>query len=345
MESDVKLTKLAQCAGCGAKVGAGVLAQLLEGLQVHQDPNLLVGFDRSDDASVYRVSDELALVQTVDFFPPIADDPYLFGQIAAANALSDVYAMGGEPKLALNLMCVPRDMPQEAVRQILRGGYDKVYEAGCLITGGHSILDPEPKYGLAVTGFVRPDRVLTNSGARPGDVLLLTKPLGAGVLTTANKGGVAEEADMDRAYRQMAALNRSARDIMVNYRVHGCTDVTGFGFLGHLLEMAQGSGVSVRVETANLAFLPGAEDFARMGVLPEGMYRNRRFAESQVDPGGVPLYLQDLLYDPQTSGGLLIAVDPADAGELERALHGKVPCVQRAGTVGPEGNGPRISLQ
>ena len=345
MESEVKLTKLAQCAGCGAKVGAGVLAQLLEGLQVHQDPNLLVGFDRSDDASVYRVSDELALVQTVDFFPPIADDPYLFGQIAAANALSDVYAMGGEPKLALNLMCVPRDMPQEAVRQILRGGYDKVYEAGCLITGGHSILDPEPKYGLAVTGFVRPDRVLTNSGARPGDVLLLTKPLGVGVLTTANKGGVAEEADMDRAYRQMATLNRSARDIMVNYRVHGCTDVTGFGFLGHLLEMAQGSGVSVRVETANLAFLPGAEDFARMGVLPEGMYRNRRFAESQVDPGGVPLYLQDLLYDPQTSGGLLIAVDPADAGELERALHGKVPCVQRAGTVGPEGNGPRISLQ
>ena len=345
MESEVKLTKLAQCAGCGAKVGAGVLAQLLEGLQVHQDPNLLVGFDRSDDASVYRVSDELALVQTVDFFPPIADDPYLFGQIAAANALSDVYAMGGEPKLALNLMCVPRDMPQEAVRQILRGGYDKVYEAGCLITGGHSILDPEPKYGLAVTGFVRPDRVLTNSGARPGDVLLLTKPLGVGVLTTANKGGVAEEADMDRAYRQMATLNRSARDIMVNYRVHGCTDVTGFGFLGHLLEMAQGSGVSVRVETANLAFLPGAEDFARMGVLPEGMYRNRHFAESQVDPGGVPLYLQDLLYDPQTSGGLLIAVDPADADELERALHGKVPCVQRAGTVGPEGNGPRISLQ
>lgn len=345
MESEVKLTKLAQCAGCGAKVGAGVLAQLLEGLQVRHDPNLLVGFDKSDDASVYRVSDDLALVQTVDFFPPIADDPYLFGQIAAANALSDVYAMGGEPKLALNLMCVPKDMPQEAVRQILRGGYDKVYEAGCLITGGHSILDPEPKYGLAVTGFVRPDRVLTNSGARPGDALLLTKPLGVGVLTTANKGGVAEAADMDRAYRQMAALNRSARDIMVNYRVHGCTDVTGFGFLGHLLEMAQGSGVSVRVETANLAFLPGAEDFARMGVLPEGMYRNRHFAESQVDPGGVPLYLQDLLYDPQTSGGLLIAVDPRDAGELERALHGKVPCVQRVGTVGPEENGPRISLQ
>ena len=186
-ENNIKLTKLAKCAGCGAKVGAGVLAQLLEGIKVHQDPNLLVGFDKSDDASVYKVSEDLALVQTVDFFPPIADDPYLFGQIAATNALSDVYAMGGEPKLCLNTMAVPESMPREAVHQILRGGYDKVYEAGALITGGHSILDDEPKYGLAVTGFVRPDRVLTNSGAKPGDVLLLTKPLGIGVLNTAQK--------------------------------------------------------------------------------------------------------------------------------------------------------------
>ena len=186
-ENDVKLTKLAKCAGCGAKVGAGVLAQLLDGIQVHRDPNLLGGFDKSDDASVYKVSDDLALVQTVDFFPPIADDPYLFGQIAATNALSDVYAMGGEPKLCLNIMAVPESMPKEAVHQLLRGGYNKVYEAGALITGGHSILDDEPKYGLAVTGFVHPDRVLTNSGARPGDVLLLTKPIGIGVLTTAQK--------------------------------------------------------------------------------------------------------------------------------------------------------------
>ena len=170
-ENEVKLTKLAKCAGCGAKVGAGVLAQLLEGIQVHRDPNLLVGFDRSDDASVYRLTDSLALVQTVDFFPPIADDPYLFGQIAAANALSDVYAMGGEPKLCLNIMAVPKDMPQEAVHELLRGGYEKVYEAGALITGGHSILDDEPKYGLAVTGFVHPEKMLTNSGAKPGDVL------------------------------------------------------------------------------------------------------------------------------------------------------------------------------
>ncbi|MEG0756336.1 MAG: selenide, water dikinase SelD, partial [Oscillospiraceae bacterium] len=189
----IKMTKLASCAGCGAKVGAGVLAQLLEGIKVHSDPNLLVGFDKSDDASVYKISDDLALVQTVDFFPPIADDPYTFGQIAAVNALSDVYAMGGEPKLALNIMCIPEDMPKEAVHQMLRGGYDKVYEAGALITGGHSILDPEPKYGLCVTGFVHPDHILTNSGARPGDVLLLTKPIGIGVLTTAQKAELLSE--------------------------------------------------------------------------------------------------------------------------------------------------------
>ena len=189
---DIKLTKLAKCAGCGAKVGAGVLAKLLDGIRVHSDPNLLVGFDKSDDASVYKVTDELALVQTVDFFPPIDDDPYTFGQIAATNALSDVYAMGGEPKLALNIMAVPDCLPKEAVHALLRGGYDKVYEAGAIITGGHSILDDEPKYGLAVTGFVHPDRLLTNSGAKPGDVLFLTKPLGVGILTTAAKAELLE---------------------------------------------------------------------------------------------------------------------------------------------------------
>ena len=208
MENEVKLTKLAKCAGCGAKVGAGVLAQLLEGIRVRKDPNLLVGFDRSDDASVYKVSDELALVQTVDFFPPIADDPYTFGAIAATNALSDVYAMGGEPKLALNIMAVPEDMPSKVVHDILRGGYDKVYEAGALITGGHSILDDEPKYGLAVTGFVHPDRVLTNSGAKPGDVILFTKPIGIGVLTSGMKAGLVSDETTRFAYRMMTTLNK-----------------------------------------------------------------------------------------------------------------------------------------
>ena len=328
MEQDVKLTKLSRCAGCGAKVGAGVLARLLEGLQVHRDPNLLVGFDRSDDASVYRLSDELALVQTVDFFPPIADDPYLFGQIAAANALSDVYAMGGEPKLALNLMCVPRDMPDEAVHRMLRGGYDKVYEAGCLITGGHSIFDDEPKYGLAVTGFVRPDRVLTNSGARPGDVLLLTKPLGVGVLSTAHKGGMASEEGMALAYRLMTTLNRAARDVLVKYRIHACTDVTGFSLLGHLLEMAQGSGVRAVVHADRVDVIPEALELARLGVLPEGMYRNRTFAESFVDMGDTPLYKQDVLFDPQTAARSPPAVCiPRTRTRSSRATPSTLRCV------------------
>ena len=344
-ENEVKLTKLAKCAGCGAKVGAGTLARLLEGIRVRQDPNLLVGFDKSDDASVYKISEDLALVQTVDFFPPIADDPYLFGQIAAANALSDVYAMGGEPKLCLNIMAVPRDMPPEAVHDLLRGGYDKVYEAGALITGGHSILDDEPKYGLAVTGFVHPDRMLTNSGARPGDVLLLTKPLGIGVLTTAARAGMAPQPAMTRVYGLMTTLNQGARDAMVRRRVHACTDVTGFGLLGHGLELAQGSGVELEIDVAAVDFLPEAGELARMGILPEGMYRNRSFAENSVDPGTAELWQQDLLYDPQTSGGLLMAVDPADAEALLEELRGCVPSAQRLGAIREYRGGKRIFLR
>ncbi len=343
-EKEVKLTKLAKCAGCGAKVGAGVLAQLLDGIKVHSDPNLLVGFDKSDDASVYRVSDELALVQTVDFFPPIADDPYLFGQIAATNALSDVYAMGGEPKLCLNIMAVPADMPKETVHEMLRGGYDKVYEAGALITGGHSILDEEPKYGLAVTGFVHPDRVLTNSGAKSGDVLLLTKPLGIGVLTTAAKADMASPESMELAHRLMTTLNRSARDAMVKYRVHACTDVTGFGLLGHTLEMAQGSDAEIDLRVGDIDLIPEAVELARTGILPEGMYRNRSFAEESVDAGEVELCKQDLLYDPQTAGGLLIAVDPADADALLEELCPCVPSAQRIGVVREYRGGKRIFL-
>ncbi len=344
-ENQVKLTKLAKCAGCGAKVGAGTLAKLLEGIRVRQDPNLLVGFDRSDDASVYKLSEDLALVQTVDFFPPIADDPYLFGQIAAANALSDVYAMGGEPKLCLNIMAVPKDMPPETVHQLLRGGYDKVYEAGALITGGHSILDDEPKYGLAVTGFVRPDKMLTNSGARPGDVLLFTKPVGTGVLTTAAKADMAPAGAMARAYELMTTLNKAARDIMVRHPVHACTDVTGFGLLGHGLEMAQGSGVELEIDVSAVDMIPEAAELAKMGILPEGMYRNRAFAEDSVDPGAAELWQQDLLYDPQTSGGLLMAADPAGAEALFRELEGAVPSAQRLGVVREYRGGKRVFLR
>ena len=342
---EIKLTKLASCAGCGAKVGAGVLADLLGDIKVHHDPNLLVGFDKSDDASVYQISEDLALVQTVDFFPPIADDPYLFGQIAATNALSDVYAMGGEPKTALNIMCVPENMAKEAVHEILRGGYDKVYEAGALITGGHSIYDDEPKYGLAVTGFVDPKKMLTNSAAKPGDVLILTKPIGIGILTSAMKADLCTGETKRYAYTLMSTLNKTARDVMVKYRVHSCTDITGFGLLGHTYEMAQGSDVAVTLNTKAIDLIPEALEFARMGVLPAGMYRNRQYAEHAVDGGAVELAVQDMLYDPQTSGGLLIAADPADASALLADLQGKVPSAQEIGTVSAYQGGARIQLR
>ena len=322
MECEVKLTKLASCAGGGAKVGAGTLARMLEGFRTHSDPRLIVGYDKSDDASVYVLNEDTALVQTTDFFPPIVDDPFLFGQIAATNALSDVYAMGGEPKLALNLLCIPEKMEQDTVREILRGGYDKAYEAGAIITGGHSINGAEPIYGLAVTGFVHPQKVLTNSGARPGDALILTKPLGIGVLTTASKGGLVEAPVLERIYRQMATLNKGARDVMVRHAPHSCTDVTGFALLGHSFEMAQGSGCTLHIQAHEVPFHPEALELARMGFIPAGAYRNREYAQAGVQVNGqVEQALEDLFYDPQTSGGLLAAVPKECAEEcLERLL-------------------------
>ena len=264
---------------------------------------------------------------------------------AAANAISDVYAMGGEPKLALNIMAVPKNMPKEAVHELLRGGYDKVYEAGALITGGHSILDDEPKYGLAVTGFVHPDKILTNSGARPGDVLFFTKPLGLGVITSAAKADLTEPETMALAHEMMTTLNKSARDVMVKYRVHACTDVTGFGLLGHLYEMARGSEACIRLDTSAICFLPQALELARMGILPEGMYRNRDFAQEAVEPGKVELAVQDLLYDPQTAGGLVMACSPEDANALWQELQGAVPCAQQIGVVEEYSGGAWIILE
>lgn len=333
MEQDIKLTKLTKCSGCGAKVGAGVLGKLLKDIRVRPDENLLVGFDTSDDACVYRVTDEVAIVQTIDFFPPIDDDPYTFGQIAATNALSDIYAMGGEPKTALNVLMIPEDMPQSAAHQILAGGYDKVYEAGAVIAGGHSIYDATPKYGLSVTGFVHPGRVLTNSGAKAGDVLLLTKPIGIGVLTTAAKADLASPESKRLAVRLMTTLNKGARDCMVKYRVHACTDVTGFGLIGHLYEMMQGADKTAVLDTKRVDFIPEALELARIGILPEGMYRNRSFAEQAADLSAVDVAVADLLFDPQTSGGLLIAVDPSDADALYEELKTAVPSAQRIGTV------------
>lgn len=334
MENEVKLTKLASCAGCGAKVGAGTLCNLLAGFQTHYDANLLVGYDKSDDASVYRVSDELAIVQTTDFFPPIVDDPFMYGQIAATNALSDVYAMGGEPKLALNIMCIPEKMDKATVQEILRGGYAKAYEAGAIITGGHTIHGAEPIYGLAVTGFVKPENVWTNSGAQPGDVLLLTKPLGVGILTTAAKAGLVEQELLDKLYVQMSTLNKYAHDVLVNYSVHACTDVTGFALLGHSLEMAQGSGVTVHLKAQDVPYHEEAYEMADMGFIPAGAYRNRDFAEAGVRVvGEVARALQDIFYDPQTSGGLLCAVPAAEAEACLAELRAVAPSTRIIGYV------------
>jgi len=345
METQVKLTKLAKCAGCGAKVGAGTLVHLLEGFQTHYDPKLIVGYDKSDDASVYVINDELALVQTTDFFPPIVDDPFLYGQIAATNAISDVYAMGGEPKLALNIMCLSEHMDKETVQEILRGGYNKAYEAGVIITGGHTIQGAEPIYGLAVSGFVNPKKVLTNSAAKPGDVLILTKPLGVGILTTSAKAGLADGAVMERIYRQMATLNKTARDIMVKYPVSSCTDVTGFSLMGHSFEMAQGSSTSIHILSDKVPYHPEAYGFAEMGLIPAGAYRNREYAEAGVTvKGNVPRALQDIFYDPQTSGGLLMAVPEKGAMDCLRELQGEIPNAAVVGYV-TEQQGSAIYLE
>lgn len=344
MESDVKLTKLASCAGCGAKVGAGTLAKLLDGFKTHQDSRLIVGYDKSDDASVYILDDDTALVQTTDFFPPIVDDPFLYGQIAAANALSDVYAMGGEPKLAMNIMCVSEKMDKEVVQEILRGGYQKAYEAGAIITGGHTIQGAEPIYGLAVSGFVHPKKVLTNGGAKSGDILILTKPLGVGIITTAAKAGLVNGELLEEVYQQMATLNKTARDIMIKYHVHACTDVTGFSLMGHSLEMAQSSDVSIIIEKESLPYYREAFEFADMGFVPAGAYRNREFAQQEVEwHGKYQRPLEDILYDPQTSGGLLISLPEEEGFECFMELRESIPKTMVIGQV-VEFNGKRLHI-
>lgn len=334
---EIKMTKLASCAGCGAKVGAGMLVRLLEDLPVHTDERLIVGYDKSDDASVYVINDETAIVQTLDFFPPIVDDPWLFGQIAACNALSDVYAMGGTPKLAMNIMTVANAMEKEDVHAVLRGGYEKAYEAGVIITGGHTIEDVEPKYGLSVTGFVHPKKVLTNAGAHPGDVLILTKPLGVGILTTASRADLVDEALLAKLYKQMATLNKAAKEIMVKYEIHSCTDVTGFSLMGHSYEMASGSDATIHLQTDHILYHKEAYEMADMGFVPAGAYRNRDYAEKHVFwKKETPRPMQDILFDPQTSGGLLMAVAPKDADALYKELTSSMDGVSMVGYVTEE---------
>jgi selenide,water dikinase len=287
------------------------------------DANVMVGLERADDAGVYKISDDLALIQTVDFFTPVVDDPYWFGQIAAANALSDVYAMGGTPKTALNLVAFPvQQMDLSVLRRILQGGMDKLAEAGTALIGGHSIEDKELKYGLAVTGVVHPARVLVKRNLRAGDRLILTKPLGTGIVNTAIKADMASRELVDRAIHLMAALNRAAADVMAQFDVHACTDVTGFGLVGHLGEMVAGSGMGVRISADRVPVVPEALEFASMGLIPAGAYKNREFRKSMLQvAAAVPRALQDVLFDPQTSGGLLICVSNDQAPGLVTALH------------------------
>ena len=288
------------------------------------DENVIVGLDRADDAGVYQISNDLALIQTVDFFTPIVDDPYWFGQIAAANALSDVYAMGGTPKTAMNLVAFPaQEMDLSILRQIIQGGIDKLKEAGVVLVGGHSVEDKELKYGLSVTGIIHPERVLVKKNLRPGDRLVLTKPLGTGIVNTAIKAAMASSELSQKVTRLMAALNREAAGIMADFNVSACTDVTGFGLLGHLAEMVCGSGTSVRVESGQVPVIAEALELASMGLIPAGAYKNKAFREKMIAfSDTVPRALQDVLFDPQTSGGLLISVSGSQATALAAALRG-----------------------
>lgn len=296
----------------------------------------MVGFDTSDDASVYKISEELALIQTVDIFPPVVDDPYAYGQIAAANSLSDVYAMGGNPKIALNILCYPEKLPKETVQGILQGGYEKVLEADAIISGGHTLKDTEPKYGLSVTGFAHPKDILLNSSAKLGDILIYTKALGTGILTTAEKAGILKRSEYLSLVKSMTTLNKYVADIMKGFPVNSCTDITGFGFLGHTYEMAVGSDCTIKIETKNLPILPGAVEHARLGIIPAGAYDNRNYLEKFVQIGqGVKREIADILFDPQTSGGLLISLPETEGLKLIGALNDSVPTAKIVGHVLP----------
>ena len=295
------------------------------GLDFPSDENLIVGLDHADDAGVYKISDDLALIQTVDFFTPIVDDPYWFGQIAAANAMSDVYAMGGIPKTAMNLVAFPvKDMDLTILRQIIQGGLDKMSEAGVILVGGHSVENSELKYGLSVTGFIHPGRILTKQNLKLGDRLILTKPLGTGIINTAIKGGLASAEIIKTVTGVMATLNRDAAEVMVNFPVHACTDITGFGLLGHLAEMVEDTGLGVRIQADSIPILPETLNYAGMGLVPAGTFKNREFRECMVEfDHSIDRLIQDVLFDAQTSGGLLICVDKGRADDLLSALKKK----------------------
>ena len=315
-----------------------MLGEILKRFRPPTSDKLLVGIDGVDDAGVYQLSDELALVQTVDFFPPIVDDPYVFGQVAAANALSDVYAMGGTPITALNILGFPSQMPPEIIGDILRGGADKIAEAGAVIVGGHSVKDKELKYGLAVTGLIHPQKIVANSGAKPGDRLILTKPLGTGIISTAVKRNLATAEQVAQVTAAMITLNKIAGEAMVAFGAHAATDITGFGLGGHAFEMADASGVTLEIKFARLPLLIGVLDHARAGVTTGGANANRQYLEGKlVFAAAILTHEQEVVFDPQTSGGLLIAIDDAAADNLIEFLRSRQVVAAMIGRVVPKG--------
>jgi selenide,water dikinase len=281
-----------------------------------ENENLIVGIETSDDAAVYKLSDEIAVIQTLDFFTPVVDDPYTFGQIAAANSLSDVYAMGGKPTTALNIVCFPNCLNIDILGEILKGGADKVIEAGAMIIGGHSVQDDEPKYGLSVMGIVHPDKVLKNYGCSVGEVLILTKPLGTGIISTAIKAGMASKEAYDIAVKVMSTLNKYAGEIIMEHEISACTDITGFGIMGHSYEMASGSKVSLKLFKEQIPYIKDAKEYAEIGLVPEGSYNNRAYLEGKYELRRIPEWFEDILFDPQTSGGLLLSCTKAEAEKL-----------------------------
>lgn len=298
--------------GCTAKLGPGVLDHVLKNLPRTQDKNLLIGFESSDDAAVYRISEDLAIVQTLDFFPPMVENPYVFGKIAAANALSDIYAMGGDVKTALNIVCFPEQMDLNILGQILLGGNEKVKEAGGVLAGGHSIADQDVKYGLSVTGTIHPDQIFANTGVEDGDALLLTKPLGVGIVTAASRMGEASASAMEMAVESMTMLNKYASEIVRKYEVHGCTDVTGFGFLAHLCEML-GEEHAAEVDASAIPYIPESFAYAEQFYITAAGQRNRNHVGQEVEFQNVPFAMEEILFDPQTSGGLLVSMRPEEA--------------------------------
>ena len=335
--AEIRLTQTVKAGGCASKLAPGLLAAVLSRLPKQNDPNVLVGFDTSDDAGIYRIATNLALVQTVDFFTPLVDDPFTFGQIAATNALSDVYAMGGEPVTALSIVCFPPDGNLDVLEQIMRGGMSKMAEACCAVVGGHSVRDAEVKFGYAVTGLIDPQRVLTNAGAVAGDALILTKPIGTGVITTAIKQGKARPEWVASAVESMTTLNRAASRLVAEHAgVHAMTDVTGFGLIGHGRELALGSGMRIEILVEQVPCIEGARDAIRLGTIPAGLLANREFADciSAEAPGSqIPDDLRTLLYDPQTAGGLLVSVAAESADALLASLRGAGLNAARIGSV------------